>query len=124
MIQKFHNMGINIVILKGLHLGDDLFLYVLASNKEKVYKMSFKKIEGYFSGTGILSIKKGDLIAALILATTTMYPNDFKTAIEKAFSVLQAVIKNTPINQELHLIQSRDIIRKMEITFTAEEIKI
>ena len=124
----FHQQGISIVVLKSLDFEKDYITIIGSQKNEKKYKIKVKRIDGYFTGTG-------DLIAALILATTTLYKfeiilfltkflrNDFKLALEKAVSGVQQVIGETPIGSELYLIQSRKLLQNLKVICNAESIE-
>jgi pyridoxine kinase len=61
-----HQKGIQIVVLKSLDFEEDFITLIGSQKDSKKFKIKVKKVKGYFTGTG-------DLIAALILATTTLY---------------------------------------------------
>eukprot|EP01080_Neovahlkampfia_damariscottae_P002527 gene2527-3232_t len=90
----FHEQGISIVVLKSLDFEKDYITIVGSQKNGNKYKINVKRVQGYFTGTG-------DLIAALILATTTLHKDNFKLALEKAVSGVQQVISETPTGSEL-----------------------
>jgi pyridoxine kinase len=61
-----HEKGIQIVVLKSLDFEEEYITLIGSQKNAKKYKIKVKKVKGYFTGTG-------DLIAALILATTTLH---------------------------------------------------
>ena len=82
-----------------------------AGATENVFCIEVPKREQYFGGTG-------DLLAGLLLAQATAYPDDFGRAAARAVGCVQAVIARTVAIQEdagrsesgLQLVASHDLI--------------
>jgi len=111
VIDYFHGLGIETVILKGLRNVDEnpSKIVVLVSQKNKLdnrwkkYKIVFDRIEGHFTGAG-------DLFSAMVLAWSSK--ENIGVAVHKTVSAMLKILGDsvhTP-NNELPLISNQSTI--------------
>lgn len=130
-LKLLHSKGIKTVILTSTCLENEGSLVLLASQHDKkghYIRLPVPRLDETFTGTG-------DLFASMLLAWLHAHPGNLKLACEKTMSAMQAVLKKTLMEanalagevkkpsvaqKELRLVQSLDIIRNPEVTFTAE----
>jgi len=89
---------------------------------DEIWRIDSPVVPGRFTGTG-------DLCAALFLAWTAIYPDDFPMALEKVIGTMYSVIKRTNetpshsvVSRELRLIQSKSDIENPPQIFKAQRL--
>ncbi|CAL9064465.1 pyridoxal kinase-like isoform X1 [Musa acuminata AAA Group] len=124
-----HAAGPSKVVITSLSIKEKVFLIgshrKVKGQSPQQFKIVIPKIPAYFTGSG-------DLMTALLLGWSNIYPDNLEKASELAVSSLQAVLQRTLADYttagfdpqssslEIRLVQSQDDIRNPEIKLKAE----